>query len=585
MPSYEEWNEAIIRFHTRNVPKGSPVYLTVNDEAVRQVGRSVLGLAEWDVAYEDFIIAVRGKCTNGREEHLEVCLDGLGGINEESGLPNGIAFLAITVLAAHKMANAEGIDHTNYFRRLRQVLGFSAGGVGRPPGLDVGQEEPLWRSWGMWLDSNGWAATAERGPEGPMRYINYPIGQALLRNDDVQYLERKYLEGLREPKALRALDQSQLGGWLLRQRLDRSHLREGFEGTDLDRVSAFFDEAYKVYQSMAWEQTEESVGTGLGLAKSTKVIAGLLRQPSMRGGAFYKLFPRVPAHWQGEEMVAVGSNGEESPLDQYRPGLFRPLWSVDPIACESRTFKVNGSTDWDEIVLPARRFWILTPDPEDMHGAFATWEKYPSLLGKKFLLIVEGGKDDVLSTQMLRFKEHGKTENGVGLIDWECGPVEVGGRTEFHGCMVLSAAWESIIPVDEAIELYEALKPVMKATIALTGGLKASGQAAWIEGYPPIASIYGFEKVLKFRVVKGERVLYDGNKSVQTPFDLNYCKDPGLYRLEVLWKHSVIAGKALRVLPWDALEMNLIDEGKWIDIGTSLLSGVRVDRKTEGVKW
>lgn len=576
MADYAQWNDAIIGFHTRNVPKGEPVYLTVNEDAIGMVGKSMLGIGNKVTAYQDFIMAVRTRCTKHSRRRLKVSIEGLESIDEDSGLPKGVGFLAALVLAAHKMAAGEGIDNGNYFKRLRQVLGFIGEESGRPPGLEPGVEEPCWKSWTMWLDAHGWLNTAEPRADGPTKYISYPIGQALLRDDDVEYLRRRFMGALRHPRALRALDEAQLAGWLLRQGFSRSHLRSGFESPDPGRASAFFDEAYKVYQGIDWEQ--DGIIVGAGQSGSKKIVAGIFCQPSMRGGVTYRLLPRVPKQWQGERLVAKGPNGEKLPLEQHRSGLFKPLWQINPFNEEALSFDLEGSDNYDEIVLPSRDYWILTSDPpEDPNGVLATWEKYSALLGIKFNLLVKGGKDGALAQELLRFKGHMLGAQNAGLIGWDEGPIEVGAWSEFHGCMVLSAAWDSIVPQNDAIELYEALKPGLRATIALSGGLRDSGKSVWIEGCPPSVKIYGFDSEFGFRVIKDGGVIHESSYKAQSLFHLDDCKDPGLYRLEVLWDHRVVAGKTLRIISWDSLEPDPIDGGKWIGVnGPVMLSGPRI---------
>uniref|UniRef100_A4SC89 Uncharacterized protein n=1 Tax=Chlorobium phaeovibrioides (strain DSM 265 / 1930) TaxID=290318 RepID=A4SC89_CHLPM len=571
MADYAQWNDAIIGFHTRNVPKGDPVYLTVNESAIGMVGKAMLGISGNDAAYADFIAAVRQRCTTWPQERRSVLIDGLEGIDEDTGLPKGVAFLSAMVLAAHKMASKEGADNNNYFVRLRQVLGLNDTAPGRPEGLDPGVEEPCWKSWGMWLDSNGWLNTAETVGDGPMRYISYPIGQALLRDDDVVYLRRLFKEKIGHP----SLDEAQLAGWLLRQGFSRSHLRSGFESPDPGRASAFFDEAYKVYQGVDWSQDGASVVAGQ--SRPNKIVAGILCQHSMNGGEVFRLLPRIPMHWQGDELVAKGPNGDDAALVPYRPGLFRPLWQVNPFQEDALSFRVEGSDSIEEIVMPSRDYWILTPDPpDDPHGALATWDKYPALMGVKFRLMVKGAQDGRLAQEVVRFKDYRLGGQDAGLIGWDSGPIDVSGWTEFHGCMVLSAAWDSIIPHEDAAELFEALKPSLRATIALSGGLRDSSKGAWIEGCPPSAKIYGFDDEFGFRIVKDGAILHESRYTAQAPFQLDECKKPGLYRLEALWDKRVVAGKALRVIPWDLLEVDPIDGAKWVDIGSeSFISGPR----------
>ena len=58
-------------------------------------------------------------------------------------------------------------------------------GSGRPPGMfPPAPEEALWVSLNQWVVDNELQPSAERGPEGPTKFTNYPLSQSLLREGD-----------------------------------------------------------------------------------------------------------------------------------------------------------------------------------------------------------------------------------------------------------------------------------------------------------------------------------------------------------------------------------------------------------------
>ena len=111
--------------------------------------RSEADYVDW---VADFTEAIRSKCV----------------IGERVLLPRGL-WLSIPVksrvvllswqrwsLPPHHMIGEETIEETflqtNYFTRLRQVLGLSDAETGRPEGLlPTGIEENLWQIWNRWL--------------------------------------------------------------------------------------------------------------------------------------------------------------------------------------------------------------------------------------------------------------------------------------------------------------------------------------------------------------------------------------------------------------------------------------------------
>jgi hypothetical protein len=179
MASYREWNQALVSYFTSGVPRGTKLYVSVDDDVLERIGLEFGKDTGVNNGRDDFLIAVRKKVIIDQQ----VNLSNLRGCDSD-GLPKSIAFLSATVLAAYQMAEEEKISELNYFRRLQKILGLS--GACRPPGMEFGYgaEEPLWKEWNLWLRQQGFLPSAVRGRGGPTTYINYPISQSLLRHAD-----------------------------------------------------------------------------------------------------------------------------------------------------------------------------------------------------------------------------------------------------------------------------------------------------------------------------------------------------------------------------------------------------------------
>ena len=145
--------------------------------------------------------------------------------NEEAP-PRCIAFLGAMVLAAHRMAPDDDIAEINYFTRLREILGLVGEG-GRPPGLGPpgAPEESLWWAFNNWSMRNEWQPTAEQGPEGAMKYTNYPLSQTLLRQGDKGRLEDEFRAA--QDVLGRDSDRERVGGWFFNRanHFTTSHIR------------------------------------------------------------------------------------------------------------------------------------------------------------------------------------------------------------------------------------------------------------------------------------------------------------------------------------------------------------------------
>ena len=125
MATYDEWNKAIAEYFVSGLPSGATVYLSVDEAALMDIGarfeESEIDHVNW---VEDFTEAVRSKCVIGDKVFLPQ-----GSGYQPDQIPRCVAFLAAMVLAAHHMIGEETEDETilqtNFFTRLRQVLGLS----------------------------------------------------------------------------------------------------------------------------------------------------------------------------------------------------------------------------------------------------------------------------------------------------------------------------------------------------------------------------------------------------------------------------------------------------------------------------
>lgn len=549
MSGYLEWNDAIARFFTDTAAIGSSVFLTFNDRAAEYIGSRYLDL-DPAAAVVDFVQAVKATCTSFRDGERRVALASVVGERPSEHPPRGLAFLSAMVLAAHRMSDEGSIDPGNYFERFRELLELSPGNQSRPLGFGTGDEEPLWLGWNAWLEANGWNPTAHRGPEGPSKYLQYTISQALLRDDD-----KRYLSELFRTRQLRGMDEGWLGAWLIAQRFTRQHLRDGFGSPDAKRRSAFVDAAYELYLEGTWTEDGQS-----GDQWRRQVTCGLRRSVSMSGAVSYLLLPREPQRWKPTGLWVAGPEGR-TPLRRMRPGFFEALWPIKPFTSSCCSWAVDGDPAVESLVFPTRDFWILTRDPEDPRGGLATWERAPSLLGKPFIIIVRAdGNGPKLESAL----ENYRTER---LIQW--GEIVVrDGVTEYRGCMVLSRAWEAVLPSDETRELYESLRPREFATVALLGGLRAPGQHAWLANHPPSLKVYGFEKRFKLNVTNLDtnQVVLQRHIDEQEVVELSQCEGSAHYLADILWEGDQVSRRTFQLIDWNDLRVAQSLEFPWTPI-------------------
>ena len=560
MASYQEWNDAIANFFSVGLGPGDAFYLSLDEDSLVEISEETFDESAPNDPIRDFVEAIHDECVIAGGVRLP-----RHRMASEDSIPPSIAFLAGMVLAAHRMAPEDDIADINYFTRLREILGIDTENRGRPPGLNTPRapEEILWRDLNRWVIENGWQPSAERGPEGPTKFTNYPLSQSLLREGDKAKLERHFREA--ESELGRDADGERVGSWFLNRAtgFSTSHIRNLVQDATTDRYEAIVDAVYEVYTSVDWDLPINSGAVGQGVRR---LAAGLYREADpLLGMTTYHLFPRhrrrdVRGH------LRVIRDGREEPLLQDRDGQFRPLWAVDPSGNES--YPIVGDPRIVELHLPARNFWILTRDRfDDSSGTFAS--RGAPRLGETFLLLCRKECEEQLN--VLRDE---------GLIEWDGEAVEVieyPNWFEYRECMVLSANWDGIFP--RIPELFNELRPRSRASISLNGGLKTGRRDTWMEGYLPELSVTSFDPYLQMRVVDISspdfEPVFEGNVAPNATGKLPSLES-GDYRIDVLRGGISADRRFIRILSWDDLEISQPTESQGSEIGKFILRGALI---------
>lgn len=537
MPNYESWNSAVIGYVTAGAAKGSTIFLSVDDEAVAEVASRFLDQPVAGDPVVDLVSAVRARTVQDDRFPPRVGLDALRGFAGPQ--PRGAAFLAVMVLAAYRMHEEEGIDESNYFLRLRELLRLPSERC-RPDGMVAGSEEPLWLAWNDHITRSGFQASAERG-SGPQTYLRYVFSQAILRESDKDHLCRRF----REAGLSGQLDCDQLGFWLSRQQINRRHLHEGLTHREPARVWEFYRAAHRLYETGLWRDAGPQASRGTDGGATRRIECGLYRSETLAGAVDYLLFPRQPGRSKVAALVAsAGPNAPGFPLRPLRPGFFQPLWRQSPFGQQAIEFDVEGDVAIKAMLFPRRDFWIMTVDPENPMGAWATWKPYIEL-GERVLVLVGSGAFD---EEMARFRD-------AKLIDWEERRA-VDGWVEYTKCMVLSYDWGGYIPRPECRSLADALAPRAMAGVSLCGGLRDPNQNAWLRGHGPRLRVYGFERHFSVTIVGAGGQVTCADVERQQDVDLAQDLDAGSYTVEVSCAGRKLGSRIFRIVEWDAIQMH-----------------------------
>lgn len=460
--NYDEWNQKLLEYLTTGVPTGSPIYLTIDDEALQEIGASERAVTDFERAIKEHCL-FKGRVRIPRPPILS---------QPRAEAPPYLAFLCAMALAAHRMG--DDAHPNDFFVHFNKILGLSDH-QGRPPGLEYGSEEDLWKDWEKWLLAQGYQPTAKRSGN---KYIEYAISQALLRQIDRDNLWRYF----NTPS--RPLSEDELIARLHREAdsdaptLTR-HLKRLLKARD-ERYESVLDAIRELYE--AWSLTEPSERQQMGarVARST-LSAGLYRREDFfTGEVTYLIFPYQPRHVRLANARVI-RHGEQ-PLVEERSGYFEPLWDAPVTLAEldnGANYELRDGGNYRRLNLPKRPFWLLTQDDEGTY-IFATWRRRPEL-GVPLILL---GRADL--ERDLKSFEH------EDMLSYEKRTLpNLNGWYEYHLTLTSDiAAWNKA-KGDQA--LIQALRPRQNLSIALGGGLADPRGGAWLAGTLPQVTVYALE--------------------------------------------------------------------------------------------
>ncbi|HEY6344399.1 MAG TPA: hypothetical protein VIY49_23140 [Bryobacteraceae bacterium] len=117
----------------------------------------------------------------------------------EDGLPECVAFLGLSVLAAYRMHTDEGAAANAYYKRIDELLLCGISG-GLPRGFDPDEFEGLWRFLRAWLERDHGPQLALPGSDvGLRRFVALPLTHVPLRQVDIERLPDFFDWGGYEP--------------------------------------------------------------------------------------------------------------------------------------------------------------------------------------------------------------------------------------------------------------------------------------------------------------------------------------------------------------------------------------------------
>ncbi|MEH1817412.1 MAG: hypothetical protein V7K26_34285 [Nostoc sp.] len=533
MANYTDWNQALIDYFIKGTPHGTKIYLSVDEDVIERIGYHFGQLSTSGTWVDDFCTAVKRKVIFEGQVNLQH-LKG----RDSQGLPKGVAFLCATILAASQMAEEEKTSETNYFKRLREILALP--GFARPLGMKFGNEaeEPLWREWNGWLMEDRFLPSAQRGG-GAATYINYPISQSLLRRTDKDRLRKLFQEKQWQvewdAQTLFAHVRREAGGFGI-------HLKDLLT-ENKQRHEAIVEALHQVYEQ--WKaQGCPTVDKNNYYSWSRHLFCGLYRiEDPFLGQVHYSLYPKQQ-RGRSLESVEVKQGDDTYSLREERPGWYFPLeCSVSEKELDNGAkYQISSPNDLDYLILPARDFWILIPDPQNPDsGAYASWQA-PSL-GTEFILLC---KQELLSDIERLRDEH--------LLKWSSITQPIfnnSGWIELQQCMVVSQAWDGVFIKNQTLKY--ALQPSVKLSISFSGGLRVPKIGAWLVNHGPQITIFGFYSTAELKVTRlsDNQTILESSQSTNTSITLDFSH-PGDYLIEATFAGES-SQRLVKIVDWDDL--------------------------------
>ncbi|MEB3151754.1 MAG: hypothetical protein VKL60_22400 [Sphaerospermopsis sp.] len=504
MASYTDWNQALISYFINGVPRGTKVYLSIDEDVIEHIGYNFISSPAKNINWvNDFNNAVKRRVIANEQ----VDLKRLKGSNLQ-GFPQGVAFLCASVLAASCMGEEEKISEKNYFQRLREILALP--GYGRPQGMNAGTEEPLWQEWNRWLMKQGFLPSAQQGKNTPSKYINYPISQCLLRRTDKDKLRQLF-----QDKKWKGQWDAQTLSVYIRKEINNlnKHLQDLFT-ENRQRYEAVTEAIHEVYEQ--WQtQGCPSVDKFNYRSSTSHIFCGLYRNENPISGEIdYYLYPKQQRGIKLDSITVQLGDSHQKIIDD-RPGWYSLLdYQVNEKDLEQgNRYKIIEPDNLDYLILPNRDFWILISDPENPDsGVYASWG-IPAL-GTEFIILC---KKELL-TDIQRLKD----EN---LLQWNSEPEQLFTNShwiEIQQCMVISPAWDGVFIENQGLK--DVIQPTVSLSISLSGGLRINQISTWLLDNTPEITIFGFYPTVDLQIIKlaDNSKILEKSQTTNIPIKINF---------------------------------------------------------------
>jgi hypothetical protein len=280
---YARWNRAVVEQVLLSRRNDEGVYLCITPRilasAFAEAGFDILAPDEAEARFTAAVANVYVERVLRNSDHLRVLRR-----RGDDGLPDCVAFLAASVLAAYHMQSDEDAGANAYYRRFGDLLNCEMAGA-HPSGFSPIVFESLWVFVSNWLDENHHQRLVmPRSDVGLRRFVALPLAHVPLRRLDIEKLPSFFGAAAYEPQS--RIDRDQLYEDLrLWQQTTNALTQTGAQALSDDRSNAVLAQVIAELESWDGSFSESTtrrtalVEIQFDIVQRQPILAYLARRP------------------------------------------------------------------------------------------------------------------------------------------------------------------------------------------------------------------------------------------------------------------------------------------------------------------
>jgi len=456
------------------------------------------------------------------------------------GIPICAAFLALSVLAAHKMHMDETTWSSDYYSRLVELLGTEEGANGQPVGFRTDEFESLWLFLADWISKKTGCSLVLPPGNAQKRFIAYPLAHVPLRQLDLEKLPAFF-------------------DWA------------GYSSENLPRIERLEDDLRR------WDQSYGSFSNAGQEALNDSRVGAVLTQVRSELRAWDGVVSDSTGIRYSQVEILLETIGRRSNL-----ALLAPRREGFPETFSCGDFQLSGGDSWyDPLPLKPGDGALL------LEGFSCPSEDRPSSVlrrapGLVFVLAPHAEYSDLVSRTGLPKDITSAVlchESLLGAVDSYLASICQAAPRQFHDGS-LPDGWflfmgvRAIRRAESVPQELRALEVATEVNIIPCGGLRMGAQWAWLERAAPRLLIEGYDgQTVSVNDVPAD-LDEDGYIKPAEAFSNagEYIVKVGLFERKVRILKPKLRPSAVPILPVDGTEKAqhsvIVEAGQWKLIGS-----------------